>query len=81
MVAVPAMPPVTVPEVPTEAMLFMLLLQVPPGIVFERLVVPPAAQVDGVPVIDTGDGLIVTMVVTIVFGEQPEAEPLLTVNE
>ena len=57
----PAVTPVTIPEVPTVA-LVLLLLHVPPPVLFANAVVEPTQTVK-VPVVATGTGWTVTVVV------------------
>ncbi len=62
-VAVPADTPVTTPVVPTDATLVLLLLQVPPDVALDSVVVVPA-QIEVVPVIAVGDPMVIVVVVT-----------------
>ena len=62
MVDVPAATPVTMPVLPTVALVTALLLQVPPLVALASVVVLPM-QVNAVPVIAAGLGLTVTTLV------------------
>ena len=64
MIEVPAVLPVTIPEDEPIAALALLLLQVPPGVASLSKVVSRGHTVP-VPVIASGNGLMVTMVVAI----------------
>ncbi len=59
---VPAATPVTIPDVlPTVAVAMLLLLHVPPVVVFVRVEVPPT-HTDAVPKFDAGSGFTVMFV-------------------
>jgi hypothetical protein len=63
MEATPEETAVTMPEEPpTVAMAVLLLLQVPPGVLFDKLVVPPTQTV-AAPEMNEGDGLTVSTAV------------------
>ena len=62
----PVITPVTIPEVPIVAMPVLALLQVPPGVASERLVVAPWHKLS-IPDIATG----VAFTVTIFVAEHP----------
>lgn len=62
MVEVPAATPVTMPVLPTVALVTALLLHVPPLVALASVVVLPI-QVNAVPVIVAGLGLTVTTLV------------------
>ena len=65
MLAVPAPPPVTIPDVPTDAVKGALLLHVPPAVASVSAVVDPT-QTLGEPVI---------MVIGVMFTETDLAQP------
>ena len=76
MVVVPAISPVTIPDVPTVPMAGLVLLQVPPAVISVSDVVEPAHTV-GVPVMlpgAAGNELTVTTAVVAIL-----PQPLVTV--
>jgi hypothetical protein len=64
MVSVPAAAPVTVPAVPTVAREVLLLLHAPPAVLSLRAVVAPA-HTPAVPVMGSGEGFMVAVVVMV----------------
>ena len=63
MVGLPAAPPLTIPDtIPTVACTVLLLLQLPPPVVSDKVVVEPT-HTTGVPLIAAGTGLTVTVAV------------------
>ena len=78
MVATPADRPVTRPAASTIARGDGI--QVPPAVASASMIVDPWHTERG-PVIADGSGFTATVVVYLVAGEQPDAPPLLTVNE
>ncbi len=65
MVAVPAVPPVTVPVLAIDAIVDELLLQMPPPVPSDKEMVRPGQTLIGEPEIAFGNGLTVTVVVVV----------------